>query len=154
MRVLIFGASGLLGNAMFRTFTVGDFQVFGTCRSLASVEPLAQCGGTLLPDIDVNALDSVVAAFDRAKPDLVVNCVGVVKQLESAANPLHTIPINSILPHRLAALCGAVGGRLVHVSTDCVFSGSRGMYTEEDTPDALDLYGRSKLMGRYAETER
>ena len=97
--------------------------------------------------VDVESLDSLVAAVGAAAPEVVVNCIGLVKQLPDASNPLHAVPINTLLPHRLAALCRAARARLVHVSTDCVFSGSRGHYAESDFPDAEDLYGRSKLLG-------
>ena len=76
-----------------------------------------------------------------------INCVGLVKQLAEANDPLSALPINALFPHRLARLCGLVNARLVHISTDCVFSGRQGGYTEADEPDALDLYGRSKLLG-------
>jgi len=85
--------------------------------------------------------------FDEALPDVVVNCVGVVKQLAAADDALISIPLNSLLPHRLAHLCAETGSRLIHFSTDCVFSGKKGSYLESDVPDATDLYGRSKLLG-------
>jgi dTDP-4-dehydrorhamnose reductase len=73
--------------------------------------------------------------------------VGLVKQLAEAEDPLAALPINALLPHRLSRLCSLVGARLVHISTDCVFSGAKGCYREGDMPDAQDLYGRSKLLG-------
>ena len=76
-----------------------------------------------------------------------MNCVGIIKQLKEASDPVLTITLNSLLPHRLAALCTERGARLVHMSTDCVFSGRKGAYTEDDLPDPDDLYGRSKLLG-------
>ena len=86
--------------------------------------------------------------FEQARPDAVVNCVGIIKQLKEASDPVLTITLNSLLPHRLAALCAEHGARLVHMSTDCVFSGRKGAaYTEDDLPDPEDLYGRSKLLG-------
>src|SRR5262249_44810978 len=85
--------------------------------------------------------------FDATQPEVVINCVGVVKQLAGAGDPAIAIPINALLPHRLARLCGKIGARLIHVGTDCGFSGARAHSSETDTPDALDLYGRSKLMG-------
>jgi dTDP-4-dehydrorhamnose reductase len=78
---------------------------------------------------------------------VVINCIGLIKQIKNADDPLVAIPINSLLPHRLAQLCGVTGARLVHMSTDCVFFGDRGMYTEADISDAKDLYGRSKYLG-------
>ena len=80
-------------------------------------------------------------------PDVVVNCIGLVKQLAQAEDPLVAIPINALLPHRLARLCDLAGARLIHLSTDCVFDGSRSMYAESDCSDAKDLYGRSKYLG-------
>jgi dTDP-4-dehydrorhamnose reductase len=85
--------------------------------------------------------------FGKVRPDAVINCVGLVKQLAESDDPLLTIPINSLLPHRLAALCRVGGSRLIHISTDCVFSGEKGGYAESDFPDADDLYGRTKLLG-------
>jgi dTDP-4-dehydrorhamnose reductase len=81
------------------------------------------------------------------RPAVVINCIGLVKQLSQADDPLEALPINALLPHRLARLCDVAEARLVHISTDCVFSGKRGQYQESDLPDAGDLYGRSKLLG-------
>ena len=93
------------------------------------------------------AMFSLVQAFIRSRPDLVINCVGLVKQLADAENPLQAIPINALLPHRLARLCELTRARLVHMSTDCVFAGDKGDYRETDPSDATDLYGRSKFLG-------
>lgn len=149
MKVFIIGASGMLGNAMFRTFAAdARFDVTGTVRNASSRRWFdAALHERILPGVEVEQADSLANAFRVAKPDLVVNCVGVVKQLAAADDPLITLPINSLLPHRLAALCDIAGARLVQISTDCVFSGSKGNYVESDFPDAKDLYGRSKLLG-------
>lgn len=149
MNVLIIGASGMLGNAMFRTFAAdARFSVTGTVRNISSrrwfEESLQE---RILPGVEVEQADSLAAAFRAVKPALVINCVGVVKQLAAADDPLITLPINALLPHRLAALCDIAGARLVQISTDCVFSGAKGGYVESDFPDADDLYGRSKLLG-------
>jgi dTDP-4-dehydrorhamnose reductase len=85
--------------------------------------------------------------LDQVRPDVVVNCIGLVKQAVEADDPLAAIPINSLLPHRLLRLCKLARIRLIHFSTDCVFSGARGGYRENDSADASDLYGRSKLLG-------
>ena len=91
--------------------------------------------------------DSVVRAIDKLKPDVIVNCVGIVKQSESANDPLTSISVNALFPHRLAKLCRSLGIRLIQISTDCVFSGRKGYYTEDDVSDAEDLYGRTKYLG-------
>lgn len=149
MRVLVFGASGMLGNAVLRFFGQSKgFEACGTVRSSSVHGVLGDCEDyRLIPGIDVGSPDHLVAAIDAAQPDLVINCIGLVKQLASVDEPLEAIPINSLLPHRLARLSALAGARFVQVSTDCVFSGKRGMYVESDLPDASDLYGRSKLIG-------
>lgn len=147
--VLVLGASGMLGSAVLRLLAGSDVhQALGTVRSGRAARLLpAELRPRLIEGVDVEQFDSLARAFDIAKPDVVVNCVGVVKQLAEADDPLTALPINSLLPHRLARLCGLAGARLVHVSTDCVFSGAKGGYTETDFPDANDLYGRSKYLG-------
>lgn len=96
---------------------------------------------------DANAFDSIVRVFEKVRPDIVVNCVGVVKQRADSSDPLVSIPLNSLLPHRLAGLCDLSGARLIHISTDCVFSGEKGRYVEDDFGDARDMYGQSKYLG-------
>jgi len=152
MKILVLGASGMLGNAMFRVLSGYDgYSVVGTVRNDSArrhfVENLQP---HLLTGIDVEHHDAIVRAFALVQPDVVVNCIGLVKQVADADNPLQAIPINAMLPHRLAQLCQVGGGRLIHISTDCVFSGRTGMYSEEDTPDATYLYGRSKLLGEVS----
>jgi dTDP-4-dehydrorhamnose reductase len=147
--VLVLGASGMLGNAVLRVFAKSpDFSAIGSVRSSRArcLLPAAlQC--TVITGVDVENPDSLTRLFSQARPQVVINCVGLVKQLAEAEDPLLALAINAILPHRLARLCELGGARLVHVSTDCVFSGTKGMYTEADLSDAEDLYGRSKFLG-------
>lgn len=148
-KVLVLGATGMLGNAMLRVFSKSaGYDVMGSVRNPAVLKSLpADIVGRVVCGVDVENTDSLTSLFARAKPDIVINCVGLVKQLAEANDPLSAIPINALLPHRLARLCAVAGARLIHMSTDCVFTGTKGMYVETDTPDATDLYGRSKLMG-------
>lgn len=148
-RVLVLGASGMLGNAVLRVFSQSPgFLAFGSVRSAISMRSFSQeVKENIIFGVDVENIDSLVKVFASVHPDIVINCVGLVKQLAEAEDALSAIPINSLLPHRLARLCEVANARLVHMSTDCVFSGSKGMYTEMDTPDANDLYGRSKYLG-------
>lgn len=149
-RVLVLGASGMLGNAVLRFFAQSpECEVYGTARSWGAIRDLQHKAPTakFVTGIDVDNLDSLTRLFATVKPSLVINCVGIVKQLEEANDPLVALPINALLPHRLARLAQVAGARLVHLSTDCVFSGTKGNYLESDTPDAYDLYGRSKLLG-------
>lgn len=149
IKILVLGASGMLGNAVLRVLAESSsFETVGTVRSIQSASLLPEALRSLLIDnIDVENPDSLIGLFGQIKPDLVINCIGVVKQLSAATDPLAVIPINSILPHRIARLCLASGARMIHLSTDCVFSGARGMYLESDYADAKDLYGRSKFSG-------
>lgn len=148
-RVLVLGASGMLGNAVLRFFAQScGFDVFGTVRSPSSLKFFSvELQARLLSGVDVENVDNLLSVFRRVQPHVVVNCVGLIKQLEESGDALSVIPINALLPHRLAKLCEFVGARLLHISTDCVFSGSKGMYVENDSPDAKDFYGRSKLLG-------
>lgn len=149
-RLLVLGASGMLGNAALRVFAEDPgFEVFGSLRSagvIKTLQPKAPAA-QFVAGVDVESLDSLTRLFAQVQPDVVINCIGVVKQLAEADDPLTAIPINALLPHRLARLAQVAGARLVHVSTDCVFSGKKGGYVEADPSDAYDLYGRSKLMG-------
>ncbi len=149
MRALVFGASGMLGSAMVRILSEGDgWEVHGTLRSASTKRFFAPAiAARLHAGVDVEQQDALVEILARVRPQLVVNCVGHVKQVETAEHPLRAIPINALLPHRLAKLCGLVGARLIHISTDCVFAGTLGLYREEDLPDAQDMYGRTKLLG-------
>ena len=142
MKILVLGGSGMLGNAMFRIMSETT-ETYATFRSAAAAQHFSsnlQC--RIVSGVDVLDQDSLVELFGRLRPDVVVNCVGLVKQLAESEDPLIVLPINAILPHRLARLCSLTGARLVHVSTDCVFKGTKGNYLETDVSDATDLYGK------------
>ncbi|MRT28554.1 SDR family oxidoreductase [Herbaspirillum sp. CAH-3] len=145
----------MLGNAMFRLLSdVPEFDVTGALRAASGVKNFDQnLREKLVAGIDVENPDSLARLFAQTAPDVVINCVGLVKQLADADDPLAAIPINALLPHRLARLCELAGARLVHVSTDCVFAGDRGNYRESDFADATDLYGRSKYLGEVRERD-
>lgn len=149
MRVLVFGASGMLGSAVFREFDGhAPYEVWGLVRNEAFLpyfSPAQQ--RRIMTGVDVLDEAALCAAFDRVRPDVVINCVGLIKQKEHAEDPLVVLPVNAMLPHRLASLCAPGNVRLLHISTDCVFSGRKGMYTEDDPSDAEDLYGKSKYIG-------
>lgn len=148
-KVLVLGATGMLGNAVLRVFVESSgFDVVGSARSPDLLRLLpAGMAKHIVSGVDVENVDSLTGLFAFVKPDIVINCIGLVKQLAEADDPLAALPINAMLPHRLSRLCEVAGARLVHMSTDCVFSGEKGMYTEADVSDAKDLYGRSKYLG-------
>lgn len=152
MKVLVLGVTGMLGNAMIRVLSdKRGFQVFGTARSESARRLfMSDIAERLIFGVDVEQNDSLIKVFTRIRPNVVINCIGLVKQLAEAEDPLQAIPINALLPHRLARLCELTGARLVHMSTDCVFAGEKGDYRESDPSDAKDLYGKSKYLGELA----
>lgn len=152
MRVLIFGGDGMLGHELLRSWR-GRFELRVALRQEA--QAYAHLGlfspETAHYGVDVRRLQSVVDAVAQARPDAVINAVGIVKQRPTASESIPSLEVNALFPHQLAQVCSAAGARLVTLSTDCVFSGAKGNYTESDTPDAKDLYGRTKLLGELHE---
>lgn len=152
MRILILGGDGMFGHQVFKHLKPRH-NVKVTLRN----EPNAYQDFTIFDadnaifGIDVRNFERVIEAF-AFQPEVVINAIGVIKQQKAAKAFLPCIEINSLFPHKLAMLCKAVGARLIHLSTDCVFSGEKGKYTETDRPDANDLYGRSKLLGEVEES--
>jgi dTDP-4-dehydrorhamnose reductase len=155
MRILVFGAAGMLGHKLVQRLAAG-FEVIATIRGDAPpTGPAAAAAlrqATLLRGIDVERPGDIERAIAAAQPQVVLNAVGVVKQLAAAKDPLRSIAINALLPHRLAAACRDADPppRLIHFSTDCVFSGRGGPYAETHPADADDLYGRTKFLGEVA----
>lgn len=149
MRILVLGASGMIGSAMFRVLgECSGWEVFGTLRSADSKRFfLPAAAGNLLTGVDAEKPEALVRALARVKPEVVVNCIGLTKHHKEAEDPQLALPLNALLPHRLADLCAVSGARLIHVSTDCVFAGTKGSYTESDAPDATDVYGKAKHLG-------
>lgn len=150
-RVLVLGATGMLGHVVAQRFAE-RFEVLAGVRDVDRARRFGIAGEPHA----VDAMEPTAAAelVARLRPDVVVNAIGLVKQLEEANRPIPAITVNALLPHVLADACASHGSRLIHVSTDCVFSGTLeapASYTERDVPDARDLYGRSKLLGEVAE---
>ena len=130
--MLVLGASGMLGNAVLRLFCQSPgFSVVGSARSAKAVNLLpTEYRRKVISGVDVEDTAELERLFSRTRPAVVINCVGIVKQLPEANDPLVAISINSMLPHRLRRLCKQFGSRLVQISTDCVFAGTRGGYRE------------------------
>ena len=149
MKVLVVGASGMIGSTVLRVLSEkNDWEVFGSVRD-GGVKRFfsASIGERLIAGVDVEHQDLLVKILDQIRPNVVINCAGLTKHKPEAEDPLVSIPINTLMPHRLAGLCKLVGARLIHVSTDCVFSGEKGGYVEDDFADARDVYGKSKALG-------
>ncbi|MGZ3253099.1 MAG: dTDP-4-dehydrorhamnose reductase family protein [Burkholderiaceae bacterium] len=149
MNILVLGASGMIGSAMFRVLSEKEgWQVFGTLRSPETKKFFSSTlSERLLHGIEVENRDALVRAFAQVQPDVVINCIGLTKHHKESDDPILAIPLNALLPHQLAELCAVAKARLIHVSTDCVFSGAKGSYTESDPADATDIYGKAKFLG-------
>ena len=136
----------MLGHKLWQTFAE-RFDTFVTFRQPPTGFATIFDSSRTVSGVSANDFDTVTRAVASVKPEVLVNCIGIVKQDSAAKDPLTSISINALFPHRLAQLCRATGARLIHLSTDCVFSGRGGNYQEDDSSDAEDLYGRTKLLG-------
>lgn len=140
----------MIGHGLFYGLSqYSDLDVYASAREDTNINkwfPLA-LKEKIKTNIDVNHFDSIIEVLSFAQPDVVINCVGLIKQNPLVENTLLAISINSLFPHRVASICRAMGIRMIHVSTDCVFSGDKGNYKETDPSDATDLYGRTKFLG-------
>jgi dTDP-4-dehydrorhamnose reductase len=150
MKILVLGATGLLGNAVFRSLSkASGAHVHGTMRCEAARRLFApEFAGRLIVVENLAESDRLARLLDQVAPDVVINCVAVRRP--ARPDPMRSIMIHSLLPRRLFHYCSLSGTRLIQISTDGVFSGSRGAYTEDDVPDADDIYGISKLLGEVA----
>lgn len=152
MRILIIGGDGMLGHQLFKHLAKAH-EVKVTLRQDLSVY---EKFNLFFPEntfagVDVRLTDQLIDVFGEFQPQAVVNAVGIIKQRSSSRESIPSLEINSLFPHRLAILCKTIGARMIHLSTDCVFSGEKGNYRENDSSDALDLYGKSKYQGEINE---
>lgn len=149
MKVLVLGASGLIGSTTLRVLSErSDWQVYGSIRS-DSIRPFLPKinADKLISNLDVDNFSSIIQVISEIRPDVVINCIGATKHKKEGNNPQNAIKLNALLPHRLAQVCALAGSRFIHISTDCVFSGKDGFYSESAFADADDVYGRSKALG-------
>jgi dTDP-4-dehydrorhamnose reductase len=148
VRILILGGDGMLGHQLLKQLESGH-EVRVTLRQ--DIEAYAEFGlfnpQNSYERTDVRNQERLVEVLTDFRPQAVINAIGIVKQRPAAKKSIPSLEINAIFPHRLALLCKAIDARMVHLSTDCVFSGNKGNYQESDPSDAEDLYGRSKLLG-------
>lgn len=141
----------MLGHVLFRYLSRNtDYEVYATTRNTKEITKYFS--SDLIPhvrpeNVDADNFDSVIRALASIQPGIVINCIGIIKQLPIASDPLTAITVNAQLPHRISLVSRAANARMIHISTDCVFDGKKGMYTEEDIPSPEDLYGRTKLLG-------
>lgn len=147
-RTLILGGNGMLGHKLWQ-LSLNTLETYVTLRRPLQTYRYAKLFDPtrVISGVDATNFNTVIHAVKQIKPSVVVNCLGIVKQRDIAKNPLTSIHINSLFPHQLKEICNSVGARLIHMSTDCIFSGKKGNYREEDPADAEDLYGKTKYLG-------
>jgi len=154
LKILVFGATGMLGHTLLASLSKREgLEIYGTARSREGLSSwfAPQLLQNIHVGVDADNFDSILRVLADVRPDVVVNCIGIIKQLPVANDPVISIGINALFPHRLAIACKAAGARLIHISTDCVFKGDKGNYSEADQSDAEDLYGRSKFLGEVSD---
>ncbi len=155
MKVCVLGVGGLLGHMLIRV--LGEtIDVYGTTReSRSDSSPLAKFlpQDKWIDNVDASKFDSINKIFDTTNFDTVINCIGLIKQRNAQTTEHEMMLINAEFPHRLAQVVNQQGARVIHISTDCVFSGDKGNYVETDTPDPVDVYGKSKLLGELNDTK-
>ena len=149
MKILILGAAGMLGYSLFKNLSDNsEFDIIGSVRTIEGKESyFSDCFEKVIQNIDVNDIDAVDGLINKISPDVVINCIGLIKQHSISKQHIDAVSINSLLPHILARICDNYSCKLIHFSTDCVFDGQKGNYAEHDNPDACDLYGKSKCLG-------
>lgn len=148
MRVLILGATGMLGHKLYQLLS-RHHDVYGTVRGdMSTIEKYRIFNrDNVIQNVDAYDQHAVQQVIRSIHPDVVINCIGIIKQVEEAKNYISAISINALFPHLVAEFTASLGIRFIQISTDCVFSGKKGNYLETDVSDAEDLYGRSKFLG-------
>jgi dTDP-4-dehydrorhamnose reductase len=145
LKVLVLGSNGLIGSSVFSVLSdSSSLDVYGTVRSVVNSNPHNQ---KIFSDIDVSLNYRLIDVLKLVNPDVIINCIGATKHKEDGNNPISSIKLNALFPHQLAEISREFNIRLIHISTDCVFSGAKGLYVETDLSDANDFYGRSKALG-------
>lgn len=147
MRILILGGDGMLGHQLLLDYQDRHDVKVTLRKTLSEYEGYGLYNqSNAITGVDVRDMNALQNALQGFSPEVVINATGIVKQANEAKAHIPSIEINALFPHKLADLCKG-SARVVHMSTDCVFSGKQGHYNEDDFPDADDLYGRSKLLG-------
>ena len=150
-RVVVLGGTGMLGHKLFQILRERFPGTICTSRQNVRQTPFDRVdvlqGDDVISGVDVMDFERLHGILAESEPDYILNCVGIIKQRKEAHDAIQSITVNSLLPHKLAEMAREWGGRVIHFSTDCVFSGKCGGYDEQDESDADDLYGKSKFLG-------
>lgn len=151
-RVLIVGVSGMLGHQLLRVLSA-KHKVLGILRRKSSsynVPGLFTHKNTV-SGVDIRHIENILPIISGFQPDVVVNAAGIIKQREEGNDPVTCIEVNALFPHRLSEVCAIYGAKLIHFSTDCVFSGtSSGLIPDGAVHDASDIYGKTKSLGEVS----
>lgn len=151
MKILILGADGMLGHKLFQRLGAVYPETVGTISGRVTAEPFIRIPffqtGKVIQEVDPMDFKGLENTIKQVAPDYVVNCLRVATHGDAVVPPVQSITVNSLLPHRLAEMAARQGARLIHFSSDCVFDGRQGMYTEEDSPNATHAYGQTRLLG-------
>lgn len=149
MKILVMGANGLIGSTIFKVLSgSSQFEVFGTVRSDVNLSIFENDSkNKIFAGVDVKSDSYLIDILLKVKPSIIINCIGLTKHRKEGSDIISAVSINSLFPHKLFQFCQMIDARFIHISSDCVFSGSRGDYLETDLPDSLDLYGKSKALG-------
>jgi len=152
IKILILGSTGLIGSTLLKYFSKkNNFKCYGGIQKKSDTIKLKNIKNIKLYKINYKKKRDIIKVFNQIKPDLIINCIGVTKQLVQKKKISEILRVNSVLPHYFAQIVNLQKKiRLIHFSTDCVFSGTKGKYRETDLPDAQDIYGRSKLLGELS----
>ena len=152
-KILILGVTGMLGHTLFKEMLKNSsFDVYGTTRNSSGLKEYFTENeiSKIRNGVDADNFDTVIRAIAAVQPNVIINCIGIIKQLPMSHDPLTAITVNAQLPHRISLVARSTNARLIHISTDCVFNGKKGDYTEADPSNAEDLYGRTKFLGEVS----
>ena len=153
-KILILGVTGMLGHTLYKEMSKreGAYEIYGTTRNATGLDNYFTIEEiqSIRSGVDADNFDTVIKAIASVQPNIIINCIGIIKQLPIANDPLTAITVNAQLPHRISLVARSANARLIHISTDCVFNGVKGNYTEKDPSNAEDLYGRSKFLGEVS----
>ena len=148
MKIFILGVNGMLGHKLYQALA-SSFDVAGTIRgSFADISRYSFFReGDIYTEVDATRISQVEEVIQKNDPEVIINCIGITKFRKEIDDKLKSVWINSLFPHQLYQICSSRGKRLIHISTDCVFSGEKGNYKESDPSDAVDIYGKTKYLG-------
>ena len=147
--IMILGVNGMLGSILFKyLYLKTDINTFGVLRNRRNlINDLNMYKNKNIYETNLTDSYELKELINLVRPEIVINCVGIVKQHPNSNDPIISISLNSLFPHKLNKICEFAGSKLIQISTDCVFSGKKGLYDEKDLPDPVDIYGKSKLLG-------